>query len=60
LSGSFDSFYTTPFPPPLSFPHTVKKIVAILLMYKEIRKEAAAKSYIRKGFLIYEEKCAKI
>jgi hypothetical protein len=24
-------------------------------MYKEIQKEAVAKSYMRKGFLIYEE-----
>ncbi len=34
---------------------TVKKEKKIFLMYKEIQKGSDAKSYMRKGFLIYEE-----
>jgi hypothetical protein len=35
--------------------HTVKKEKKIFLTYKEIQKGSGAKSYMRKGFLIYEE-----
>jgi hypothetical protein len=35
--------------------HTLKKENRIFLLYKEIQSEAVAKSYMRKGFLIYEE-----
>jgi hypothetical protein len=33
----------------------MKKKIKICLIYKEIQIEADAKSYMRKGFLIYEE-----
>jgi hypothetical protein len=35
--------------------HTDKKEKKIFLIYKEIQNGAVAKSYMRKGFLIYEE-----
>jgi hypothetical protein len=35
--------------------HTDKKENQIFLIYEEIQSGAVAKSYIRKGFLIYEE-----
>jgi hypothetical protein len=35
--------------------HTDKKENKIFLIYKEIQNGAVAKSYMRKGFLIYEE-----
>ncbi len=35
--------------------HTDKKEKKIFLIYKEIQTGAVAKSYMRKGFLIYEE-----
>jgi hypothetical protein len=35
--------------------HTDKKENKIFLIYKEIQSGAVAKSYRRKGFLIYEE-----
>jgi hypothetical protein len=35
--------------------YTDKKENEIFLMYKEIQKGSGAKSYTRKGFLIYEE-----
>jgi hypothetical protein len=35
--------------------HTDKKEIQIFLIYKEIQSGAVAKSYRRKGFLIYEE-----
>jgi hypothetical protein len=35
--------------------HTDKKENEIFLKYKEIQSVAVAKSYMRKGFLIYEE-----
>jgi hypothetical protein len=35
--------------------HTDKKENQIFLIYKEIQSGAVAKSYMRKGFLIYEE-----
>jgi hypothetical protein len=38
----------------------IKKENKIFLIYKEIQSGAVAKSYMRKGFLIYEEKCANI
>jgi hypothetical protein len=34
---------------------TDKKEHKIFLIYKEIQNDAVAKSYMRKGFLIYEE-----
>ncbi len=37
------------------FPCTDKKETKIFLIYKEIQSGAVAKSYMRKGFLIYEE-----
>jgi hypothetical protein len=37
------------------FPHTNKKESKIFLIYKEIQMGSRAKSYMRKGFLIYEE-----
>jgi hypothetical protein len=40
-------------------PCTYKKENQIFLIYKEIQSGAVAKSYMRKGFLIYEE-CANI
>ncbi len=39
----------------LSIIHTDKKENQIFLMYKEIQSGAVEKSYMRKGFLIYEE-----
>ncbi len=36
-------------------PHTDKKEKKIFLIYKEIQIGAVAKSYMRKGFVIYEE-----
>jgi hypothetical protein len=38
-----------------TFEHTDKKENKIFLIYKEIQKGAVAKSYMRKGFLIYEK-----
>jgi hypothetical protein len=35
--------------------HTDKKEKKIFLIYKEIQKGAVAKSYMRRGFLIYEK-----
>jgi hypothetical protein len=35
--------------------HTDKKEKKIFLIYREIQSGAVAKSYMRKGFLIYEE-----
>jgi hypothetical protein len=35
--------------------YTDKKENQIFLIYREIQSEAVAKSYMRKGFLIYEE-----
>jgi hypothetical protein len=35
--------------------HTDKKESQIFLIYKEIQSGSVAKSYMRKGFLIYEE-----
>jgi hypothetical protein len=35
--------------------YTDKKEKNIFLIFKEFQKEAVAKSYMRKGFLIYEE-----
>jgi hypothetical protein len=35
--------------------YTVKKENKIFLIYKEIQKGSSAKSYMRKGFLIYDE-----
>jgi hypothetical protein len=35
--------------------YTDKKEYQIFLIYKEIQSGAAAKSYMRKGFLIYDE-----
>jgi hypothetical protein len=35
--------------------HTDKKENKIFLIYKEIQSVAVAKSYMRKGFLIYEQ-----
>jgi hypothetical protein len=37
----------------LASKHTDKKEKKIFLIYKEIQKGAVAKSYMRKGFLIY-------
>jgi hypothetical protein len=34
--------------------NTVKKEKKIFLIYKEIQKGSGAKSYMRKGFLIFE------
>jgi hypothetical protein len=34
---------------------TYPTLIKILLVYKEIQSGAVAKSYMRKGFLIYEE-----
>jgi hypothetical protein len=39
--------------------HTDKKENQIFFIYKEIQSGAVAKSYMRKGFIIYEE-CANI
>jgi len=36
-------------------PYTDKKEYKIFLIYKEIQSGAVAMSYMRKGFLIYEE-----
>jgi hypothetical protein len=35
--------------------HTDKKEKKILLIYREIQSGAVAKSYMRKGYLIYEK-----
>jgi hypothetical protein len=37
--------------------HTDKKDNQIFLIYREIQSGAVTKSYMRKGFLIYEEMC---
>ncbi len=37
--------------------YTDKKENNIFLIYKEIQMGSGAKSYMRKGFLIYEEMC---
>jgi hypothetical protein len=37
--------------------YTVKKEKKIFLIYKDIQKGSGAKSYMRKGFPIYEEMC---
>jgi hypothetical protein len=42
-------------PPKFTCPNTDKKENQIFLLYKEIHSGAIAKSYMRKGFLIYEE-----
>jgi hypothetical protein len=42
-------------PPQFTCPYTDKKENQIFLTYKEIQSGAVAKSYMRKGFLIYEE-----
>jgi hypothetical protein len=46
----------------LQVAYTDKKVNTIFLIYMEIQIGAAAKSYMRKGFLIYEEmrKCFPI
>jgi hypothetical protein len=38
----------------------IKKKKKNFLIYKEIQNGSGAKSYMRKGFLIYIRKCAKI
>jgi hypothetical protein len=38
-----------------SMPALIKKKIKFFLIYKEIQSGAVAKSYMRKGFLIYEE-----
>jgi hypothetical protein len=40
-----------------AFRRTDKKWNKIVLIYKEIQSGAVAKSYMTKGFLIYEERC---
>jgi hypothetical protein len=40
---------------PSKLEHTEKKENKIFLIYKEIQSGAVAKSYMRKGFLTYEE-----
>jgi hypothetical protein len=42
-------------PAAYKYTYIVKKENLIFLIYKEIQTGAVAKSYIRKGFLIYEE-----
>ncbi len=42
-------------PPPPHASYTYKKENQIVLIYKEIQSGAVAKSYMRKGFLIYEK-----
>jgi hypothetical protein len=44
-------------PPPLFplFPTLIKKENQMFLTYKEIQSGAVVKSYMKKGFLIYEE-----
>jgi hypothetical protein len=37
--------------------HSDKKEKEIFLIYKETQMGSVAKSYMRKGFLIYEEMC---
>ncbi len=46
----------------LTYQYTDKKLNKIFLIYREIQSGAVAKSYMRKGFLIYEEmrKCFPI
>jgi hypothetical protein len=39
----------------LNIVHTDKKENQIFIIYREIQSGAVAKSYMRKGFLIYEE-----
>ncbi len=41
----------------LWYSYTDKKENKIFLIYKEIQMGSGAKSYMRKGFLIYEELC---
>jgi hypothetical protein len=40
--------------------YTDKKEKKIFLIFKEIQSGAFAKSYMRKGFLLYMRKCANI
>ncbi len=51
FKGRVQIFITTPSPPP----HADKKENQIFLIYREIQSGAVVKSYMRKGFLIYEE-----
>ncbi len=44
-----------PVPCVVSRTYTDKKEKQIFLIYKEIQRRSVAKSYMRKGFLIYEE-----
>jgi hypothetical protein len=46
--------------PSLAVQYTNKKGNKIFLTYKETQTGAVAKSYMRKGFLIYDEKCENI
>jgi hypothetical protein len=39
----------------INYLYTEKKCHKIFLIYREIQSGAVAKSYMRKGFLIYEE-----
>jgi hypothetical protein len=40
--------------------YTDKKGNKIFLIYKEVQSGAVAKSYMRKGFLLYMRKCVNI
>jgi hypothetical protein len=46
---------TSQSPPPFPYFYTDEKDNKILRLYKEIQSGAVAKSYMRKGYLIYEE-----
>jgi hypothetical protein len=48
-------FCPPPSPRPSVEAYTDKKEYQIFLIYKEIQNGAVANSYMRKGFLIYEE-----
>jgi hypothetical protein len=53
--AEFGYIFTTQNRPDFCAEYTDKKDNKIFLIYKEIQSGAAAKSYMRKGFLIYEE-----
>jgi hypothetical protein len=43
-----------------SYTDKKEKKIFLIYIYKEIQSGAVAKSYLRKGFLIYMRKCANI
>jgi hypothetical protein len=55
MNTAFEKIKSNPDGLQISCNCTVKKKEKIFHIYKEIQKGSGAKSYMRKGFLIYEE-----